>query len=78
MKPADLDRVRAALEGQAALLGQHQSQFEAVHRSLEAITTNISNMATQLQRLTPEVRPSHTAWLSRQSAPPDAQEDCVR
>lgn len=30
MKPADLDRVRAALEGQGALLGQHQSQFEAV------------------------------------------------
>lgn len=52
MEPADLDQMRTALEEQGTLLNRHQSQFEAVHRSLGTITGNITSMATQLQQIT--------------------------
>lgn len=50
MEPADLDRIRTALEGQGTLLDQHHSQLEAVHRSLGALTARMTSLAAQLQQ----------------------------
>ena len=51
MESADLVQVKAVLERQGALLGQHQAQLQTVEDSLGAIATSITDLAAQLQQV---------------------------
>lgn len=66
--------MRTALEGQGALLGQHQSQFEAVHRSLGALTASVNNMADQLQQVS-QALPSPSVDQTPRGASPSTPQD---
>lgn len=51
MESAGTDPMKSVLEKQGMLLGRHQSQFEAIERSLEALTASVTDMSAQLQHV---------------------------
>ena len=78
MESADLNQLKAVLERQGELLGRLQAQFETVERSLDAIATNITALATQLQQVQLALVPPPQPQLPTPPDPPASSGNPVR